>query len=187
MPSILLNPSAPHPLLQANTHTDTHSQGRVSNIFRAIKVGQFCYFSFALSCLVKVAIFHRLALTTTRSLPNSRLWQTVSVITPSLFFCLFCFFSTGCAQWLCCQPFSFFFFSGTGSIVETKLVSGQHTGLITAGIVAYSRGFTAQFIHHSIPLLEFNFIYPSQLNYPHIFIRDYSWPNINSIVPVNIS
>ena len=69
----------------------------------AIRVGQFCYFSFALSCLVKVAIFHRLALTTARSSPNSRFWQTLSVITPSLFFCLFCVFFKGFVQRLCGQ------------------------------------------------------------------------------------
>lgn len=69
----------------------------------AIKVGPFCDFSFALSCFVKVVIFHRLALTAARTLPNSWPWHAVRVI--SLFFCLFCcFFSAGftdcLASWL---------------------------------------------------------------------------------------
>ncbi len=85
----------------AHTYTQhTHTAKAECPIYSgAIKVGQFCYFSFALSCLVKVAIFHRLALTTARSSPNSRPWQTVIVI--SLFFCLFCFFSTGFVQRSC--------------------------------------------------------------------------------------
>jgi len=55
------------------THTHTHTHKAECPIYSgAIKVGQFCYFSFALSCLVKVAIFQRLALATARSSPNSR-------------------------------------------------------------------------------------------------------------------
>lgn len=69
-----------------HAHT-THTAEAERPIYSgAFKVGQFCYFSFALSCLVKTAIFHRLALTAARSSPNSPVWQTLRVIIPTLFF-----------------------------------------------------------------------------------------------------
>lgn len=77
--------------VHSHTHTRTHTQHTAETecpIYSgAIKVGPFCDFSFALSRFVKAVIFHRLALTTARTLPNSWPWHAVRVI--SLFFFLF--------------------------------------------------------------------------------------------------